>query len=423
MSRFEDINLLDEDGYDVAVQHPLPTDGDSVYFKDIDVANSDIGDFSGIVTDFFDDLKSVSSNATSDNPKILKIWFKRSIATHAIGFGCDNLAKSFSNIKIKALGSGEEVRYTKDDSADSTKRNSYLLKMPTLALNGVQIEFHTADEICLSNLIIFKSIDVHSTLSASQDDGDVVDLTATNSGNLKVANVESGLSIAKGDVVKTSNMSKFGQNSDIGTGAYEDIWDAGGTYIYPADGTAPIVKLIGHDAADTEPIEVQGLDITGALVIQTKTLTGLTAVTLDTPLWRVFRLRNVGTSDLVDDVCAIDTGDTVDYACINNGNNQTLMALYTIPLGYTAYLQQGTNSMTGLVQAYSISGRMWMREHGKVFQLKRTFGLSSTGTSYMIMPFPVPQAIPALTDIRVDAISSKAGGGLNTTFELILVAD
>jgi len=134
-------------------------------------------------------------------------------------------------------------------------------------------------------------------------------------------------------------------------------------------------------------------------------------------------MKNMGSTDLTGDVTAENTANTVVYAKIVNGNNQTLMALYTIPLGYTAYLQQGTNSMTGLVQAYSISGRMWMRPFGGVFQLKRTFGLSSTGTSFMVMPFPIPGAIPAKTDIRVDAISSKAGGGLNTTFELILVED
>ena len=241
--------------------------------------------------------------------------------------------------------------------------------------------------------------------------------------------VEGGLSkdfylaVAMGQIAGHSIMSKFGQNDDIGTGAYEDIWDGGGTYNYPADGTAPITKLVGHDAADTEPIEVQGLDIDGVLTIQTKTLTGLTTVTLDIPLWRVFRLKNVGTSDLVGDVCAINDGDTVDYACIDNGNNQTLMTLYTIPVGKTGYLMQGTNSIIGTNRGYSISGKLWMKPFGLVFQLKKTFGLNSDGSGFMVMPFPLPGKIPAKTDIRVSAISSAAGGGLNTTFEILLVDD
>ncbi len=229
------------------------------------------------------------------------------------------------------------------------------------------------------------------------------------------------LDVAMGKVDGYSIMSKFGQNSSVGTAAFEDVWDGGGTYNYPADGTAPIVKIISDEAADTEPIEVQGLDINGDLVVQTKTLTGDTAVTLNTPLWRVFRLKNMGTSDLVGNVCAINTGNTVDYACIDNGNNQTLMALYTIPNGKTGYLLQGTNSLYGIARDYALNGKMAMRPYGGVFQLKRTFALDSEGTSFLVMGFPLPGKIPAKTDIKVSAMSIGKTGGVNTTFEILLV--
>ena len=63
-----------------------------------------------------------------------------------------------------------------------------------------------------------------------------------------------------------------------------------------------------------------------------------------------------------------------------------------------------------------------MRSYGGVFQLKKTFGLSSDGSSFMTMDWPLPGKILAKTDIRVDAISS-ATGGINTTFEILLVDD
>jgi len=261
---------------------------------------------------------------------------------------------------------------------------------------------------------------VKAVLTGEDPNGTFNLVQTTEDGNLSISDNSSGLAIAKGDVTGHSNVSKFGQNSNIST-VYEDIWDVGGTYNYPANGTAPITYIDSDDALDTEPVEVQGLDITGALTVQTKTLTGTTPVELDTPLWRVFRMKNMGTSDFVGNVQAVNTADTVIYAQIQNGNNQTLMALYTIPLGKTGYLQQGTNSLIGSNRDYTISGKMMMRPYGGVFQLKRTFGLQSDGTSYMIMPFPVPGKVPALTDIKVSAMSSAAGGGLNTTFELILV--
>lgn len=167
-------------GNKIDVQEPYPSNQDSIYEQDIDVGNSDIGNFSGCVTDLFDSLKTVITDSTSNNPKILKIWFNRSIKFNSIGFGCDDLSKSFSNIVIKALGSGEEVRYTNEDfKNDNTKRNSLLISTPPLAANGVIIEFHTTDEICLSNIIIFKATDTNSRiLAVSELTGEVENINS-----------------------------------------------------------------------------------------------------------------------------------------------------------------------------------------------------------------------------------------------------
>lgn len=167
-------------------QYPLSSNGDSIYVKDIDVDNSDNGGFSGEVTDYFDSLKTVNYDASATNPKIIKVWFNRTIQTSAIGFGCDDLTKSFSNIKIKALGSGEAVRHVKDLSTDSTKRNSYVVELPPLALNGVQIEFHTADEIGLSNLIIFKSENANARIQAISEVTDELENITSFGGALNI---------------------------------------------------------------------------------------------------------------------------------------------------------------------------------------------------------------------------------------------
>ena len=227
------------------------------------------------------------------------------------------------------------------------------------------------------------------------------------------------LDVAKGNVDGHAIMSKFGQNSALST-AYEDVWDGGGDYTYPADGSADIVELVSTDTNDTEDIEIQGLSADGTLTVQTETLTGTTPVVITTPLWRVFRLKNMGSNDLVGEVTVENAANDVDYAIIQIGNNQTLMALYTIPKDKTGYMVLGTNSIIGTNRTYAVAGRMTMRPFGGVFQLKKTFGLQSDGTSYMAMSWPLPGRIGALTDIRVSAISS-ATGGINTTFEILLV--
>jgi hypothetical protein len=245
----------------------------------------------------------------------------------------------------------------------------------------------------------------------------------TSDGNLAIANLSDGLSIARGFVSGASYVSKFGQNEEVGTGAYEDVWDGGGVYTWPANGTAPITHLYSTDNADTQSIEVQGLDINGAAVTQTKTLTGTTVVALDTALWRVFRMKNVGTADVAGVVHASTATKTVSYAQIKDGNNQTLMALYTIPVGKTGYLTAGSASLVGTVRTYSIDGHFYMRPFGQVFQLKHTFGLSSDGSSAYQHFYNIPLVIPALTDIKVSVISSATNGVVNSTFDIVLIDD
>jgi hypothetical protein len=294
--------------HNVDSQHPLPADGDSLYLKDIDVDNSDNGGFSGVVTDYFDSLKTVNNDASATNPKVIKVWFNRTIQTHALGIGCDDLTKSFSNIKFKALGSGEEIRYTKDESTDGTTRNSYLLELPSLALNGFILEFHTANEIGLSNLYMAKQIDTHTTISAIKTSGDVVDIGATDSGNLKVSNAENGLAIAKGEVTGTEFIHKFGVAPlfNIASG-FADIWDGSDTgginqpqYTYST--TNAIDSISSSNNGDTQDIEIQGLYDDGSgnwlEITQTVTATGQTRAAIPQALIRVFRMINVGSTDI-----------------------------------------------------------------------------------------------------------------------------
>ena len=229
------------------------------------------------------------------------------------------------------------------------------------------------------------------------------------------------LAVSQGLVPGHSIVNKFGQNADLTNTTYEDVWDGGGTYTYPADGNADITKVVSTSTADTIDVEVQGLDVTGALTVQTITLTGTTAVILTTPLWRIFRMKNVGAVDNVGEVSAQNTALGIIYAIMQAGNNQTLMALYTIPLGYTGYMYQSSASMAGLTNTYNIGIRALMRPFGGVFQLKATNGLNSTGNSFTVLPSDLPGAIGEKTDIRYMASTSKAGGVVNSRFSILLI--
>ena len=259
---------------------------------------------------------------------------------------------------------------------------------------------------------------------------------------LDVNNID-GLDIAKGDVVGTTYVHKFGEAADFDTGDNEvTVWDGandallgGGAMPYTYSATADI-DTISSSAGDTVDIEVQGLDTNWALVTQTKTLTGTTDAELATPLIRVFRMKNVGATALSGTVYlrtngsaatsgVPDTANTV-RAIIGIGNNQTLMAVYTVPAGKTAYMDSFYAGTSGANKTTNYRIKLLARPTGTVFQVKHVSSLAQDGTSHFKHPHYVPKVFAAKTDIEITAQILAAGvtaAGVSSGFDLILVDD
>ena len=114
------VEIKNADGVAVDAQYPLHTDNATIHANDLWVDESVMGNFSGSVTDLFDNLHSVISDSTSNNPKELLIHFERSTVIYAIGLGA--FTGDFSNVEIQLLTSGGGIFTIADFSADSTKR-------------------------------------------------------------------------------------------------------------------------------------------------------------------------------------------------------------------------------------------------------------------------------------------------------------
>lgn len=236
------------------------------------------------------------------------------------------------------------------------------------------------------------------------------------------------LSVAMGMYPGYLVVDKFGENPQVDTGtAPEDIWEGGGLYNYDADGTAPIVSLISDDSGDTQPIMVQGLDIDCNEVTQTITLTGDTRVALDIPLWRVYRMRNVGATSFAGTVyCYTGTGGVPAAAAIraivNGANNQTLMCIYTVPRGKVAFMFRGEVGASRGVTAGEARCAFFVRRFGGIFNIRKRVNLSNAGTSIYAdyRSFPVP--VPAQTDLRLTVESVSANGmGIFGTIDMLVV--
>jgi len=278
---------------------------------------------------------------------------------------------------------------------------------------------------------------VKAVLTGEDSDGSFQNVQTTQDGNLTISDNSSGLSIAQGNVTGHSFIHKFGTapNFDIADG-FVTVWDGAEddevweqmNYIYST--TADIDSISSSDSGDTQDIEVQGLDTNYNLVIQTVTLNGQTRVALTTNLIRVFRLKNVNSSDISGHViCYVNTtlsggipADTTKIrAIIHEDNNQTEMAVFTIPAGKTGYMRDWYASTAGAKRDSSHTIRLLARPFGQVFQLKHTSNIDVNGTSYIQHRYEEPEVFTEKTDIEIRMNTDQNEAGVAAGFDIVLV--
>jgi len=210
----------------------------------------------------------------------------------------------------------------------------------------------------------------------------------------------------------------YGVNASLTTTTAE-VWDGGSAYTYPSG--ADIASIVSTSLTDTGVIEVSGLTTTGTVVTQQVTLQGTTAVTLTTPLWRLIYAKNVSTTALTGDVTLTSADGLTVYGKIVLGNETTFMGIYTVPVGYKAYVVGLTASLIGVTTGYAVSCRLKSRAAGELFMPVFDFGLQSAGSSFIDISFDYLIELDALSDLVVDAVSSLAGGGISVRLKLLLL--
>ena len=246
------------------------------------------------------------------------------------------------------------------------------------------------------------------------------------------------LEIPAGNITGQSSVHKFGRNEAVGT-TQEDVWDGGGTYgFYP---TAAVACDVDSTSASDASMSVRifGLDGTGALQEEVVTLDAAdpsaTPVATANSYWRIFRMinessaDNVGAITLRNNGAAGGLGDNTIGAQITIGFNQTLMAIYTIPVGKTGYMvnwDASTDRNAGATAAVDLELRVRPASSvsaRQVFQIKNHHGLVLAGTTFFDKVFTPYQKINALSDIVVRATASSSTADVHADFDLILVDD
>ncbi len=221
------------------------------------------------------------------------------------------------------------------------------------------------------------------------------------------------LQVARGQITGHKSLFKFGNNPDI-NGSLETIWSHGGLYVYPT--SAIQMKVSSSSADDTalgtgaRTVSVQGLDQDYNEVAETITLTGQTAVLTTTTFIRVFRafVITAGSGGTAAGTIYVGTGTVTAgvpatvYAEIPVGENQTIMAIWTVPAGYTFYVYRGTFSAASNNAAQYILGKFMIRPFGGVF---RNAADVTSNSNLIPYDFEIPLAVPEKADIEARAIA------------------
>jgi len=226
------------------------------------------------------------------------------------------------------------------------------------------------------------------------------------------------LAIAQGDVNYYSSVQKFGANFDIGINSDpESIWSAGGLYPWASLDASETLFVISTDTDDTDTVLLEGLDENYLPLTESVQMTGQTAVATVNQFKRIYRMEyNHGTINEGTVTARTVSGAGVVVAQIDPTLAQTLMAVYTVPAGFTAYL---TNLDFSTNKGKDAQCRLYVREFGRSFRIKHLTEVYENSYRY---DFTVPLRFPEKTDLDliVHQVES-AGTRVSCNFDLILV--
>jgi len=234
------------------------------------------------------------------------------------------------------------------------------------------------------------------------------------------------LEVQQGKIPGYSMINKFGYNPSIGSGSFETIWETGNNY--PWQSSAVTVDVVSDDVNDdvastgARTLRIQGLDGSYNLAEETVDMDGTTTVTTTQEFLRVFRMsvETAGSSGNNEGTITVTyTGGSDVAATITEGNGQTLMALYTIPAGYTGYLLS-INISSGKDQEMEF--KFIQRDNSitnAAFQTKQFLDVRGGQTTVI---FNAINVIPQKSDIYVSGKASS-NSSASASFDLLLVQD
>ena len=227
---------------------------------------------------------------------------------------------------------------------------------------------------------------------------------------------------------------KFGQiiSFDITDGRLP-VWEEGTLYPYPTSAVTP--SIASTDADDTllgtgaQKVVVVGNDADGNPQQEEAEMDGQNPVALTKSYSRIYRayVSQTGTSGTAKGVIRVGElpftlgiPNVTTYAQIFNGNNQTQMAIFTVPKGYTCFVTSITYTV---VAGKPVIFHDEARFKGSVFDTTKPFRNTRTiyvENTYTLQLEPYGK-FPEHADLQVTALATQNGSSSEVAFRYILI--
>lgn len=242
--------------------------------------------------------------------------------------------------------------------------------------------------------------DLHEVVMLADKDGNI----------LNTSGAASNIPLAAGALTGHNHINKFGAtDGDVTAGTIWDGNDGSIVYPYPANGLVSVSSATEVG----EEVLVDGLDENYNLQSETIEI-GATGTLIFSRVFRVKMSTITNQSDI-----EINLGGVL-AAKILAGLAQTLMAIYTVPAGKTAYILAAHFGSDKASTNSRMTYRMFTREilNGGVFRILAN--LNAAGGQNVDITYPVPLIVPEKHDIQIDVLAGQSTQ-VSATFDIILV--
>jgi hypothetical protein len=231
------------------------------------------------------------------------------------------------------------------------------------------------------------------------------------------------LQVARGQIMGHSSFSVFGYNPDLDT-AEESVWPDGGTVPHPT--SASVLSIVSTSTDDGSPagtgartVYIEGVDGNYNVVSETVVLNGTTPVsTTNSYLYvNLFYVATVGSGGVNAGEITAKVSTTL-YDLIATGYNNSTTAHYCVPVGYTAYLVEGSISAGQPSGSSSVTG--FLKQHGPDGIL-RIAAVTTLNNGFANYNFQFPIVVPEKNCIGASAIGSSANNSVSAYFNIVLI--